>query len=108
MCQDDENGVSHPVAYYSKKLNQYQQKYSVIEKEGLALILALQHFEIYISCNRTPLKVYTDHNPIRFIQKFQNKNGRLTRWSLYLQDYDIIIRHIRGKDNVVPDVLSRI
>ena len=107
LTQTDEDGIEHPVAYYSKKLSVHQKKYSVVEKEGLALILALQHFEIYLTSNLGPLLVRTDHNPIKFIKQFSNKNRRLTRWSLFLQDYDLDIQHIRGRDNVVPDVLSR-
>ena len=107
LTQEDCDGVDHPVAYYSKKLNKHQKKYSVIEKEGLALILALQHFEVYLTSNVGPIVVHTDHNPIKFIKQFNNKNRRLTRWSLFLQDYNMEIHHIKGKDNVVPDILSR-
>ena len=54
-----------------------------------------------------PILVFTDHNPLTFIHKMRNKNERLTRWSLMLQEYDVIIRHIKGKDNVIADALSR-
>lgn len=64
LFQGDGRGTSHPIAQYSKKLNKYQEKHLVTEKEGLALILALQHFDVYVSCNKTPIVVYTDHNPI--------------------------------------------
>lgn len=35
-------------------------------------------------------------------------SGRLARWSLKLQGFDFTIDHRRGKDNIVPDALSRI
>ena len=47
LLQEQPNGVEHPIAYYSKKFNKHEKNYSTIEKEGLALILALQHFETY-------------------------------------------------------------
>ncbi len=31
----------------------------------------------------------------------KNNNQRLMRWSLFLQTFELDIRHIRGKDNVV-------
>ena len=97
-----------PVAFFSKKLNSAQCKYSTIEKETLSLVLAYQHFEIYLSSNCGSIEVLTDHNPLTFVNRFRNKNARLTRWSLFFQDKNLIIKHIRGRLNVVPDCLSRI
>lgn len=37
------------LAIFQKKLNRHQQVYSTIEKEALALVLAVQHFEVYLS-----------------------------------------------------------
>ena len=108
MLEQKDSFVEHPVAFFSKKLNEHQKKYSTIEKETLALILALNHFDVYISSNVGNLIVYSDHNPLKFIHKFRNKNQRLTHWSLLLQEYNLEIRHIKGKDNIIPDVLSRV
>ena len=105
MLQDDQNGVEHPVCYFSKKLNKHQRNYSTIEKECLALILALQHFEVYISSAPSPVVVFSDHNPLTFIGRMKNKNQRLLRWSLFLQEYNLDIRHIKGKDNLIADTL---
>ena len=106
LLQEDDNGVDHPVSYFSKKFNRYQRNYSTIEKECLSLILALQHFEVYLSSSSTPIVVFSDHNPLTFIHKMKNKNQRLVRWSLLLQEYNLDIRHIKGKENI-PDTLSR-
>ena len=94
--------------YFSKKLTKCQKNYSTIEKECLALLLALQHFDVYLNVTVHPILVFTDHNPLTFLHKMSNKNQRLTRWSLLLQEYDIVIQHIKGKDNVVADALSRV
>ncbi len=48
LLQEDRDGIDHPVCYYSKKFSKCQQRYSTIEKEALALLLALQHFEVYL------------------------------------------------------------
>ena len=45
QVQEDDNGVDHPVCYFSKKFNKHQKNYSTVEKECLSLILALQHFD---------------------------------------------------------------
>ncbi|XP_074648994.1 uncharacterized protein LOC141904313 [Tubulanus polymorphus] len=41
LVQTDENGIEHPVCYYSKKFAGAQLNYSTIEKECLSLIHAL-------------------------------------------------------------------
>ena len=108
LLQEDREGVDHPVCYFSKKFNKHQRNYSTVEKECLSLILAIQHFEVYVSSTSLPLVVYTDHNPLTFLRKLKNKNQRLLRWSLLLQEYNLEIRHIKGKENVIADALSRI
>ena len=103
---NEDNQIEHPIAYYSKKFDKHQKNYSTVEKESLALVLALQHFEVYISSEK-PLIVHTDHNPLVFLNKMKTKNRRLLSWSLLLQEYNLEIRHIRGKDNILADTLSR-
>ena len=66
-----------------------------------------QHFEVYLTSSSSPIVVFSDHNPLTFIHKMKNKNQRLLRWILLLQKHNLDIRHIRGKDNIVPDALSR-
>ena len=107
LMQEDGNGVDHPVSYFSKKVKKHQQNYSTIEKECLSLILDLQHFEIYLTSSSSPLVVSSDHNPLISIHKMKNKNQRLLRWSLLLQECNLDIRHIKGKDNIISDALSR-
>ena len=47
-------------------------------------------------------------NPLVFIHKMKDKNQRLFWWSLMLQEYGLEIKHIKGKDNVIADCLSRL
>ena len=37
----------------------------------------------------------------------KDRNQRLLRWNLTLQEYNLQICHIRGKDNLIADALSR-
>ena len=107
LIQEDDQSIDHPICYFSKKLNKHQLNYSTIEKECLALVLSLQHFEVYLSITVKPTVVYTDHNPLVFLHRMRNQNRRLQRWSLILQEFNIEIRHIKGKDNFIADALSR-
>lgn len=94
--------ISQSVFFFSRKVIRHQLNYSVIEKEKLALILALQHFSLYVGSG--PVVVFTDHNPLAFLNSLQCPNQRLI---LMLQSYSLDIRHIKGRVNVVADALSR-
>lgn len=73
LLQEDEEGIDHPICFYSKKFNRHQCNYSTIEKEALAL-LSLQHFEVYVGSTSYPVLVYTDHNPLTFLCRMYNQN----------------------------------
>ena len=108
LLQSDHNDVDHPISYFSRKFNSAQQNYSVVEKELLAIILALQFFSAYLPPSGPVITIYTDHHPLKFLDKFKNKNQRLTRWSLLLQEYNLDVQHVKGVHNVLADGLSRV
>ncbi len=68
LIQADDAGIEHPISFFPKKFLTHQLNYSTIEKEALALLLAIQHFEVYIGFSVQPITVYTDHNPLVFLQ----------------------------------------
>ena len=93
LMQEDFNGIDDPISYFSCKFKDSQRNYSTREKETLALLLVLQHYEIYITAVQLLLMICTDHNPLIFLNRLKNKNQRLLCWSLTLQGYDLDIRH---------------
>jgi hypothetical protein len=107
LFQEDNMGIDHPIAFFSRKLNENQKNYSTIEKEALALVLSLQHFEVYVSSSTNPVRVFSDHDPLKFTSKLGQTNQRILRWCLYFQNFNLEISHIKGSDNVVADCLSR-
>ena len=80
LLQDDIHGVEHHMCYFEKKCDVHQKHYSTMEKEALALILALRHFDVYVS--GAPLLVSTDHNPLVSINSMRGSNQRLMQWRL--------------------------
>ena len=99
------DNIVHPICYYSKRLNVHQQNYATVEKEAFALLSAVRVFNIYFGSH--PVTVYSDHSPLQFLSKMSNHNQKLLRWSLELQQYNLNIVHRPGKENLIPDILSR-
>ena len=104
LSQKDESG-DHPIAYFSRKLLPREEKYSVIEKECLAIKLACQSFQVYLLGRR--FEIQTDHRALEWMDKLKENNARLTHWILALQPYSFTIKHRSGKTNGNADTLSR-
>ncbi|KAL2103168.1 hypothetical protein ACEWY4_000036 [Coilia grayii] len=85
-------GLITPLVYFSEKFLKHQLGYSTIEKEALALLLALHHFKVYAGSSSVPVTVFTDHNPLIFLSRMKNTNQRIMRWSLYLQGFNLDLR----------------
>lgn len=100
-----EGEIFHPVCYLSRRLNIHQSRYSTIEKECFALLTAVRAFSVYFSGE--PVIVYTDHNPLQYLFRMANHNKKLLRWLLEVQQYNLEIKYKPGKQNILPDLLSR-
>ncbi|XP_047485268.1 uncharacterized protein LOC125036565 [Penaeus chinensis] len=107
LLQLADDDVLHPICYASTKFKKYQCAYSTVEKEALALLMALDKFEIYLGNTGNEIVVFSDHNPLQFVNSMKNRNQRLTRWFLALQPYNLVIKHIKGHENLIADALSR-
>ncbi|KAG7307441.1 hypothetical protein JYU34_007633 [Plutella xylostella] len=100
------DGVEHPVAYMSRSLNKAERNYSTTEREALAVLTALEHWRCYLE-NGSTFSIFTDHAALKWFLSLSNPTGRLARWGVRLSSFNFEIKHRRGKDNVVPDALSR-
>lgn len=105
LSQKDHNGEEHPIAYYSKKLQPREERYSTVENECLATKLAMFAFRTYLL--GSPFTVQTDHRSLMWMDKLKDSNTRLMRWSLSLQPFMFKVVHRTGKSNGNADCLSR-
>jgi transposase InsO family protein len=105
ISQTGPDGKEHPVGYASRKLLPRESRYSTVEKECLAIIWALAHFESLIYGKK--VVVQTDHNPLVWLKTVENRSPRLTRWALSLQPYSVKMEYRKGSANGNADGLSR-
>lgn len=105
LYQELPDGKRGIIGFNSRSLRGPETNYTTTEKELLAIVHALQKFRLYLT--NVPFRIRTDHKALTFLKQCRFLNERLTRWVLFIQQFDFEISHIKGKDNVLADVLSR-
>ena len=101
----------HPVLYISRKLSDTEARYSNIEREALAALWACQRLEHFLLGKA--FTILTDHKPLVYIFYPDSAvktdiSARLVRFSLKMMRYDYVIKHVKGKNNIIADGLSRV
>ncbi|CAC5390312.1 Retrovirus-related Pol polyprotein from transposon 297,Retrovirus-related Pol polyprotein from transposon 17.6 [Mytilus coruscus] len=94
------------IAYASRTLKPNERNYAVIEKEALAVVWGVKYFRHYLYGRK--VTIITDHNPLKWLMNIKDQAGRLARWSLTLQEYDLQIEHRASRKHQNADALSRI
>ena len=94
-----------PVAYASRKLLPREKRYSTIEREGLAIVWAVQKFQCYLYGSEFVLD--TDHSLLTYMNQAKVTNPRVMRWVLALQPYRFRIQYVKGSENIGSDFLRR-
>ena len=90
--------------YASRGLNAIEQRYQIYEQECLAVVWAVELFRKYIRNKRTI--IMSDCAALQWL-KTRKEGARVFRWILRLQEFDLEIRHRKGKSIPHVDVLTR-
>jgi len=102
LSQTDTEDNEKPIALGSQKLTEAQAKaWSTIEKEAFAVIWALKKYRAWLF-GSPQVHVYSDHNPLLFLTESAPKSSKLTRWSLALQEFNIIFHYKPRKSTLTP------
>ena len=108
QLQEDENGIEQErvIAYYSKTLNQAEQRYCARRRELLAIQRSVKHFDVYL---RGPeFTIRTDHASLQYIKTLTEVTDQMFRWIMLLEQYSYKIEVRAGVDHANADTLSRI
>ena len=105
LSQVGNDGLEHPVAYFSRILSKPECNYSVTRKELLSMIDSMEHFRTYLLGK--PFTVRTDHTALRWLQNFKEPTNQVARWIERLAEFDYTVQHRPGKSHGNADALSR-
>ena len=99
LSQLFEDGLWHPVAFWSRKMIAAEQNYETHDQELLAIVMAFKQWRHYVEGAAHPIEVLTDHNNLKGFMNVKSLNGRQARWAMKLAPYDFTISHRSGKSN---------
>ena len=96
-----------PLAFFSKKLSDSQQKWSPYDRELHAVHKSVRHFKHMVEGRACT--IYTDHQSLipSMAKKTDAQTARQANQLSELSEYTTDIRYLEGKSNVVADALSR-
>ena len=102
----DDEGTERPICFSSKTFDRHQENYTVTEKECLAVVWATElHQTLLKGINFT---LETDHEALKYLIKTKEPVGRLARWAMKLQEFDMHVKYRKGEENGAADFVSRL
>ena len=105
VLMQEHDAQLHPVAFYSRKLSPAEARYGAYAREMLAVIDSLRHFEHYVDGRQ--VTVESDQQALSWFWSQRQLDKQQARWMAKLQAYDLQLKYIHGKLNLVADALSR-
>ena len=93
-----------PVAYFSEKLSGPSLNYSTDDKELYALVWTLETWQHYLWPKE--FVIHSDHQSLKHIKSQAKLNRRHAKWVEFIETFPYVIKHKKGKENVIADALS--
>jgi hypothetical protein len=65
LAHPGEGGLDHPIAFARRELSSIEQNYTTREREGLAMVYALQKFKHYLL--GAHFNMFTNHSTLKYL-----------------------------------------
>ncbi|CEL11249.1 hypothetical protein ASPCAL14352 [Aspergillus calidoustus] len=109
VLQQKHMDLWHPVAYFSKSMNDAEQNYDIHDQEMLAIVRSLTEWRAeLVGLQRSErFEIWTDHQALEYFMTKRKLNRRQASWSKFISQFHFLIKYRPGKENMLADALSR-
>jgi hypothetical protein len=107
LSQYGDDGLLHPVAFYSKKHSPAESNYEIYDKELMAIVRCFEEWRAELQSAINPIQVLTDHKNLEYFMSNKLLNRRQARWAQFLSQFNFQIVYRPGKAGAKPDALTR-
>lgn len=107
LTQRDKHNRTVIIAMASTSLPPAAQNWSVNRRELFAIYYGFQRFRSVL-LGHPNIEVWTDHKAITFYYTTHLPNRTIQSYMEVLSEFNFTVTYIKGLDNVLPDLLSRL
>jgi hypothetical protein len=93
------------VYYASKQMSLAEHKYFITERKALGIIYGCKKYRHYLLGYKTIF--HTDYNALKHLVNKADLSSRITRWIIFLQEFNYKVQVKPGKANSNIDYLAR-
>lgn len=97
------------LGFHSRALRDSEKRYTVPKKELIAIVYHVKYYRDLLWGK--PFILWTDSEALTKMLRENSKkkpNTTIAAWLAELSEYEFEVRHISGKENVLPDLASRV
>ena len=107
LPQIDKKNRLRPVGYLLRELALVEANYNIYDKELLAIITTIRHFDGELRSVENPFTVISDHQNEQYFTTSRQLSERQVRWAQTLARFHFKIVFWPGSQSAKPDFLSQ-
>ena len=102
----DDPDTHRPLSFQSHKFTDNEKAFTIRDQECFGLYKSLQQWRHLLMGARCVVR--TDHKSLQWLMRNTHPDGsRVSGWALKLQEFDVEIKWVEGKNHIAADCLSR-
>ena len=107
FSQYRDDGLLHPVAFFSCKYSPQKINYEIYDKELLAITKSFKEWRPILEGTRLPVKILINHRNLQYFISIKQLSHHQVCWSEFLVRFNFVIQYQPGKLGAKLDTLTR-